>query len=345
MKVNSTSYTVAEYCQQMIDRSITVNRNYQRSNAIWPAAARSFLIDSMLSGFPIPKLSLYQKTDLKTRKTVKEIVDGQQRSQAVLDFFNDDLRISTKGNFLGQSYSKLDEEHQQAFLSYQLSVDVFVDATESDIRELFRRVNSYNVPLNPQEIRHATYQGKFKWFLLEMTNKYSQVFKEMGVLSESQMARMEDAKFIGDLCVGLDDGIVSASEAKIDKIYKKYDNEFLTEEQFRGSLEFAIDQALTYKDVLGDELTKRYQFYCLLLAFIHVSNPNEKLQAVFQSNGVGGTDVQHIRERLSRLAEAASSGNANGDLELQEFISASAKTTDRKEQRETRFKAFCRAMT
>lgn len=344
MKVNSTSFTVAEYCQQMTDRSITVNRNYQRSNTIWPAAARSFLIDSMLSGFPIPKLSLYQKTDLKTRKTVKEIVDGQQRSQAVFDFFNDQLRISTKGDFLGLTYSKLDEQHQQAFLSYQLSVDVFVDATEGDIRELFRRVNSYNVPLNAQEIRHATYQGKFKWFLLEMANKYSQVFKEMGVLSESQMARMEDAKFIGDLCVGLDDGIISASEARIDKIYKKYDKDFAIEDQFKASLEFAIDQAMTYRDVLGEELTKRYQFYCLLLAFIHMSNPNEKLQPIFQSNGARARDVQRTRENLSRLAEAANTGNADGDLNLQAFITASAKTTDRKEQREIRFKAFCEAM-
>ena len=344
MKVNSTSFTVAEYCQQMTDRSITVNRNYQRSNAIWPAAARSFLIDSMLSGFPIPKLSLYQKTDLRTRKTVKEIVDGQQRSQAILDFFNDELRISTKGEYLGLSYQKLDEVQQQAFLSYQLSVDVFIDATEADIRELFRRVNSYNVPLNPQEIRHATYQGKFKWFLLEMANQYSQVLKELGVLTESQMARMEDAKFIGDLCIGLDDGIVSASEARIDKMYKKFDKDFLPEEKFKNSLQFAIDQALTYKEILGDGLIKRYQFYCLLLAFIHIRNPIEPLQILFYSNGSGGKNSQMVRENLSRLAEAANSGTTSSDPEITAFITASAKTTDRKEPREVRFKAFCNAI-
>lgn len=328
----------------MTDRQITVNRNYQRSNTIWPAAARSFLIDSMLNGFPIPKLSLYQKTDLRTRKTVKEIVDGQQRSQAVLDFFNDQLRISTKGPFLGLTYSRLDEEHQQLFLSYQLSVDVFVDATDGDIRELFRRVNSYNVPLNPQEIRHATYQGKFKWFLLEMANKYSQVFKEMGVLSESQMARMDDAKFIGDLCVGIDDGIISASEARIDKIYKKYDLEFATEEQFRVTLESSIDQAMIFRDALGEDLTKRYQFYCLLLAFMHTAQVNEKLQPVFQSEGKGVRNPQRTRENLSRLAEAVNTGNAMGNMELQSFITASSKTTDRKEQREIRFRAFCSAI-
>jgi Protein of unknown function DUF262 len=344
MKVNSTSFTVAEYCQQMTDRTITVNRNYQRSNAIWPAAARSFLIDSMLCGFPIPKLSLYQKTDLKTRRTIKEIVDGQQRSQAILDFFNDDLRISTKGEYLGLSYLKLSEAQQQEFLSYSLSVDVFVDATDADIRELFRRVNSYNVPLNPQEIRHATYQGKFKWFLLEMANQYSQVLKELGVLTESQMARMEDAKFIGDLCVGLEDGIISASEPKIEKLYKKFDKDFLSEENYKNLLQYGIDQAIAYREALGEGLTKRYQFYCLLLAFIHIKHPIEHLQTLYQSNGNGGRDAQSIRENLSRLAEAASTGVTNGDPDLQTFVAASSKTTDRKEQREVRFKAFCNAL-
>lgn len=345
MKVNSTNFTVAEYCQQMTDRIITVNRNYQRSNAIWPAAARSFLIDSMLCGFPIPKLSLYQKTDLKTRRTVKEIVDGQQRSQAILDFFNDDLRISTKGEHLGLTYSKLDEAQQQEFLSYSLSVDVFVDATDADIRELFRRVNSYNVPLNPQEIRHATYQGKFKWFLLEMTNQYSQALKELGVLTEGQMARMEDAKFISDLCVGFEDGIISASEPKINNLYKKFDKDFPSEEKFKNLLQYGIDQAIAYRDVLGEGLTKRYQFYCLLLAFIHVRYPIERLQMLHHSNGNSSLDVQSIRENLSRLTEAVSTGVKNGDPELQSFVLASSKTTDRKEQREVRFKAFCNALT
>lgn len=345
MKVNSTSFTVAEYCQQMSNQSITVNRNYQRSNKIWPPAARSFLIDSMLLGFPIPKLSLYQKTDLKTRKTLKEIVDGQQRSQAILDFFNDQLRVSTKGDFQGLTYSKLDEEDQQSFLNYQLSVDVFVDATDSDIRELFRRVNSYNVPLNPQETRHATFQGKFKWFLFEMATKYSQFFKELGVLSESQMARMEDAKLIADLCVGFDTGIVSASESHLNKIYKKYDDTFVTENQLRNSIEAAFDVALKFRDVLGEELTKRYQFYCLILAIIHISSVNPHLQHVFQSAGAGMTDVQEVRENLSKLAEAVGTGNDNGDDNLRIFIAASAKTTDRKEQREKRFRVFCAALS
>jgi hypothetical protein len=68
----------------MREKSIIVNHDYQRSDKVWPPAARSYLIETILLGFPIPKLSLYQTTDLKTKKTKKEIVDGQQRSQVML---------------------------------------------------------------------------------------------------------------------------------------------------------------------------------------------------------------------------------------------------------------------
>ena len=79
MKLTTTTFTVAEYCDQMIAGSIIINSDYQRSPKVWPPAAKSYLIDSVLLGYPIPKLSLYQKTDLRSRKTIKEIVDGQQR--------------------------------------------------------------------------------------------------------------------------------------------------------------------------------------------------------------------------------------------------------------------------
>ena len=119
----------------------------------------------------------------------------------------------------------------------------------------------------------------------------------------------------------------------------------MSENRFKYLVQFAIDEALTYREVLGESLTKRYQFYCLLLAFIHVKHPIEQLQALFPSDVSGGANAQSIRENLSRLAEVATTGVTDGDLGLQAFVAASAKTTDRKEQREVRFKTFCNAIT
>ena len=177
MKIVSTNFTIADYCEQLQRREITVNRDYQRSDKVWPPIARSYLIETILLGFPLPKLSLHQVTDVKSRKTSKEIVDGQQRSAAINAFFKDKLRLSRSldtETIASRTYSELDEQDQQRFLDYSLSMDLFVGTTREEVREVFRRMNSYTIPLNAEERRHATYQGPFKWFINRITKRFDE---------------------------------------------------------------------------------------------------------------------------------------------------------------------------
>ncbi|MGC9196887.1 MAG: DUF262 domain-containing protein [Syntrophobacteraceae bacterium] len=77
-------------------RPIIVNHEYQRSDKDGLRPSRSYLIETILLGFPIPKLSLYRTTDLKTKKTKKEIVDGQQRSRVIFDFLEATFHLTGK---------------------------------------------------------------------------------------------------------------------------------------------------------------------------------------------------------------------------------------------------------
>lgn len=74
--LSSTTYTVSDYCASLHRKEVRVNRDYQRSDKVWPPAAQSFLIETILLGYPLPKLSLHQITDIKTRRSVREIIDG-----------------------------------------------------------------------------------------------------------------------------------------------------------------------------------------------------------------------------------------------------------------------------
>ena len=159
MRTQSSTITVADYCQGMERKEYLVNKDYQRSDTVWPIAAKSFLIETILLDFPVPKMSLHQRLELVTRTVVKEIVDGQQRSRAVLDFYQNKLRLSRSlltPEYAGRTFSELDEVAQGQFLNYGLNFDLFVAATNDDVREVFRRMNSFTVPLNPEEARHAT---------------------------------------------------------------------------------------------------------------------------------------------------------------------------------------------
>jgi hypothetical protein len=143
-----TSFTIADYCAGMGRNDIIVNKNYQRSDKVWPEVARSYLTETILKGFPVPKLYLYQVTDVKSRRTYKEIVDGQQRSVAIFDFFNDGFKVSKSADdddIKGRRYSELEPDYQQRFLEYAINVDLFLSATPGEVVEVFRRTNSYTV--------------------------------------------------------------------------------------------------------------------------------------------------------------------------------------------------------
>lgn len=335
MQVSTALFTVAEYCDQMKSGTITVNAEYQRSDRVWPPAARSYLIETMLLGFPIPKLSLYQTTDLKSRRTRKEIVDGQQRSKAIFDFFNDKLRLSGRTEFAGNLFSQLEEVQQQKFVDYQIAVDVFVGATDNEIRQVFRRMNSYTVPLNPQEKRHATYQGRLKWFIVEMTDRYSEALKALGVFSEKQLSRMADAALFCDILYTIENGIQSASEVKLDKYYQANDAHFTGEALMRARFEVAINKILEWPELHKTALCKPYNFFSLFTALAHAVAPSAALSSDYPRAAVAQINSQGAIQTLSTLSDALE--RPYDYPQMAEFVSACEKATNRIDPRRTRF--------
>lgn len=328
---------------------IVVNRDYQRTDKVWPAAARSYLIDTMLLGYPIPKLSLYQKTDLKSRKTVKEIVDGQQRSAAILAFYNNEFRISGKSDFTGKTFATLEEQEQHKFLEYGITCDLIVSATEDNIRQLFRRINSYTVPLNPQEERHAIHQGAFKWFIAELTEKYASSLKKIGVFSEKQLSRMNDAALFTEVIMAMTVGIKTASRTKMDQFYTEYDGLFPLEGALSERFDSLFSKILVWESIHDGPLMKLFNFYTLMLAVSHILHPLAPLSKSHTRNGsIQATDI--VLRNLGFLASALQM-EQEGTLVrsqmmvLQPFVNACSEATNTEKQRNIRFDWMCRALT
>jgi hypothetical protein len=342
MNVTPTGFTVAEYCQQMREKSIIVNHEYQRSDKVWPPAARSYLIETLLLGFPMPKLSLYQTVDLKTRRTKKEIVDGQQRSQTIFDFFEGTLRISGKGPFGGKTFGQLEEDEQLRFVNYSMTVDLFVNATPDEIRQVFRRMNSYTVPLNPQEKRHATHQGEFKWFIVELVERYAESFKKMGVFAERQLSRMNDAALLSDVVFTLINGIQHASDVSLDKFYGENDDAFQDRDEMEERITTTMDVIIGWPDIHKSSLMKSYNMYSLMLAISHALRPVAALNGLYQRQAPIVLDPQFVLPNLTTLADALEAPTARPDFG--DFVNACAKATTRIGPRNTRFEWLSRAL-
>jgi hypothetical protein len=265
--------TIAEINAQIRRKELTVNHDYQRSPEIWPASAKSYFIDTILAGFPFQKIYVYAHYDDKVDgddKIKKEIVDGQQRVMTMLEFLNNEFSISTPNSrFKRKRYRDLATEDRQRYVNTMVETDLILQATPSDVLEMFRRINSYMAPLRPAEKRHAQYNGEFKWFINSLADEYSPVLKSYGTLNARQIVRMGDAEFICELAQVLDIGIVDKNPRALDKIYALHDNKFAQEANFREKIdEFFSTLTSTFKPLARTPLMKTYNLYSLFCALI-----------------------------------------------------------------------------
>ena len=158
-------YRVADFLSWEKDKALELNPHFQR-RAVWTRNARSHLVETVLRGYPMPKVFMRTKIDLERQVPVREIVDGQQRVRAILDFASGKFGLNARGGaFAGRTYSDLDSEQKEDFLAYAVAVEQLVGASDQEVLDIFSRLNTYSVPLNHAEQRHAKYHGDFKSYV------------------------------------------------------------------------------------------------------------------------------------------------------------------------------------
>lgn len=345
MKILNQNMTIRDYSAALGRGDIVINRNYQRSDQVWPQMAKSYLIETIILDYPVPKLFLHQATDVRTRQSVKHIVDGQQRTQAILDVHADKLPLSNALEteaLRGTVFSSLDEENKQRFLDYGLSIDLFTAAPVDEVIEVFRRMNSYTVPLNPEEKRHAQFQGLFKWFVNATAKRLQPAFMQLGTFSEKQIIRMLDAKLITEIAHAYVHGISTTNAKNLDELYKSRDSAFDEGGMLETDLTTAAAQLSEWPELHNGPLTKPYQIYALALALVHVRRPIPTLESVFVSQHLHAIDSGAALPALSLLANAIEQDEPAANYAG--FVEASTSKTNVKSQRETRFRWFCRAL-
>ncbi|CAB1245761.1 conserved protein of unknown function [Ruminococcaceae bacterium BL-4] len=224
------------------ENGLKVSPKYQR-NQVWNEKAKSYLMDSIVKGFPIPPIFIRQTIDPQTKQTYREVIDGQQRVRAILEFVNDEFRLHKSHNaeFGGNFYSQLPDEIKEQILEYEIFVEIINEKDDAKIYDMFARLNSNNMTLNRQEIRNAKYWGEFKVFAYNYSVSVRDFFLQYNVFKEKQIARMADVEFLSTLIAVLTDGINEETQKYIDSIYKKYDQSFPEADKIESKLNFIFD--------------------------------------------------------------------------------------------------------
>jgi uncharacterized protein DUF262 len=279
---HTRNYSIRDFDEWHERGDLTLAPKFQRRD-VWKPKARSYLIDTILRGKPIPKLYMRQSVNPKTRRTTREIVDGQQRLRTVLSFLKDGFKISTAHHedFGGSTFSDLEPETQGEILKYEFVVDLLQDMPDNEVYDVFARINTYAEKLKPQELRNAQFFGEFKSSVYALAKEAVVFLESNRVFNSKQILRMAEAEFISELLLAIHDGVHEGKKSVIDKAYTDYDDSFPGRKRHERQFRETLDMIGT---ILGDGLrTLEFRatrfFYPLFCAVYHMSFGLPKLQA------------------------------------------------------------------
>jgi hypothetical protein len=154
-------------------RRYLVNRRYQRK-LVWTLDEKRSFIDSISKGFPVPIVLLAE--DRSSDRNLLEIIDGMQRLNAIMCFLENEYAVdeaffdlntmaATKAlldaGILTQRVPMLSREVCVGIASYTLPLSIYEFTGESEVDEVFRRINSGGKKLSRQELRIAGSTGHF----------------------------------------------------------------------------------------------------------------------------------------------------------------------------------------
>jgi uncharacterized protein with ParB-like and HNH nuclease domain len=264
--VRKTQFAVSDFVSWQREGSLNINPPFQR-RSVWKPDAKSFFVDTVVKGLPAPIIYLRQQVDLNTQKTIREVVDGQQRLRTIFAYIDPSLLKDFDANrdgfvvrsvhnqdLSGKSFQKLSKHFQERILSYEFSTHILpLSIEDREVLEIFARLNATGVKLNHQELRNAEYFGEFKSSMYRLALEQLDNWRNWGILTDDQISRMKEVETSSDLVMNMIMGLTGKTQRKLDDIYKNYDEKFAgqveVERRFRQIFE-EIDSAI------GNEISK-----------------------------------------------------------------------------------------
>jgi hypothetical protein len=336
------TWIIADIIQWYKNKELIVNDRFQR-HSVWNQQAKTLLIDTILNELPLPKIFIRTKIDSKRQKTVKEIVDGQQRVRSIVEFANNEFALNKKSeHYHDMYYRDLPDDIQEQFLGYVVTAEQLLNATDDDIIDIFARLNSYTVPLNATEKRHAAFQTELKFFVRKSSVKFRWFIEKYNIFTIKQRFRMADDEFFAEIIRLITDGISDGGSEQLNKYYRRMtDDKF--DDTLQKSTEAKLEELITFLDSQLDQfltgpLGKHYQIYALCAAYLIIDGTHQNSNIVPSPTGF---KPQHkFADALSILEQ-----DLDDDLSVSEFSKASRSSTQRQSTRIARTKAFVTALT
>lgn len=161
-----TNITVKDICEGFVYNELegkglfglagklTIQPEYQR-NYIYADGKRDVaVIESILKGYPLGLIYFNKVSD-----DVLEVLDGQQRITSFGRFVTNKFAIQDERG-MQQYFDGIAADQRKKILETKLLI-YECEGEETEIKDWFKTINIYGVPVNHQEIMNAVYSGPF----------------------------------------------------------------------------------------------------------------------------------------------------------------------------------------
>ena len=347
-------YPISDLYGWIKNGTLIVAPEFQRG-AIWAQSVQSFFIDTLLRDLPILPIYIRMVTDAKTKISYREVVDGQQRLNAIVKFIDGDLALDKRSRGLaGKNFNSLEEEQQQLFLGYQVGVEQLFGADDDTVLDIFQRMNAYGVSLNSQELRNGKYlggkyNGDFRLAVIRAAQRWELLWSKYNVVSVGNRVRLLHHELMAQLLGILLDGVTDGGQPKIDRLYDRYDS------AVPNNAEDQLDEVCGYivehfPYILNTKLGGAPHFMMLFAAVAHALHGIPK-------GDMGGehpelppkdssalSDLSIVADNLMSLAKLFDTPADKVPKHLAGFKVSIAGTTQRIRSRSVRFATLYRAM-
>ena len=332
-KPDRSAYQAIDFVAWKNNGQLSISPRFQRRK-VWSRAAKSFLIDTLILGFPVPPIYIRIVKKKGSKVPVREIIDGQQRITSIIEYIEGDFALSTNlySPSAGKKFDELSSQEQDKITEYSLICEVFQGISDENVLSIFARLNTYSVRLNGQELRNGKYFGGFKQSAYGLAYSHLTFWRNNGIFTETAIARMREVELTSELIIALVAGMQDKKKS-IDDFYARYDEEFSERRVLEKNFKRVIDEINEiFPEGLGrSEFRRTPLFYSMFLALAHrlfgVPSVSADRSQISSLSVPERKKFRETVENLSAAVKAARNGDEIGGHNSV-FVKASLSQTD-----------------